>query len=130
MKDENKQVSFTVLLTEDLHNEFASMSGSYAPLHFDDEFAREAGYEKRVSFGLLSLVLAAKFEELFPGVYMIGYEWNAKFKRPVYIGDELTFGGGLGTLRKSTRTTELIVSVINQRKEEVALLNIKVKMIK
>jgi 3-hydroxybutyryl-CoA dehydratase len=130
MKAEEKQVSFTVKITEDIHNAFAKLSDSYAPIHFDDEFAKECGMKQRISYGLLYIVFAAKFEELFPGCFMVGYEWNVKFRKPIHIGDELTYTGTLGTMRKSLKTAELDVSVTNQTGELCSVINVKVKMVK
>jgi 3-hydroxybutyryl-CoA dehydratase len=130
MQAEGKQISFTVKITEDIHNSFAKLADSYSPIHFDDEFAIKSGMKKSISYGILYIVFAARFEELFPECFMVGYEWNVKFRKPIYVGDELTYTGVLGTMRKSLKTAELIVSVINQDSELCSEINVKVKMVK
>ncbi|WCJ41066.1 (R)-specific enoyl-CoA hydratase [Euphorbia peplus] len=59
------------------------------PLHFDSEFARNAGFNDRIVHGML---VAALFPRIiashFPGAVYASQ--SLSFKNPVYVGEEVT----------------------------------------
>ncbi|EEF36020.1 oxidoreductase, putative [Ricinus communis] len=68
--------------------EYSKVSNDLNPLHFDDEFARNAGFEDRIVHGML---VAALFPRIiashFPGAVYVSQ--GLHFRSPVYIGDEI-----------------------------------------
>ncbi|KAJ8768769.1 hypothetical protein K2173_023673 [Erythroxylum novogranatense] len=67
---------------------YSNVSCDSNPLHFDSEFARDAGFKDRVVQGML---VASLFPRIiashFPGAVYVSQ--CLQFKAPVYIGDEV-----------------------------------------
>lgn len=71
---------------------FAALSGDRNPLHLDDAYAREAGFEGRIAQGVLGLALATGLLNqlgLTRGtlVALLGVTWD--FRRPLRPGDRV-----------------------------------------
>ncbi|WCJ41067.1 (R)-specific enoyl-CoA hydratase [Euphorbia peplus] len=69
--------------------EYSKVSYDMNPLHFDSEFARNAGFNDRIVHGML---VAALFPRIiashFPGAVYASQ--SLSFKNPVYVGEEVT----------------------------------------
>lgn len=78
-----------VVTDEDIHA-FARLTGDYSPLHVDDAFARRSRFGRRLAHGLLtSSFITGIIGMDLParnGIYM---SQNLRFRRPVFIGDEV-----------------------------------------
>jgi acyl dehydratase len=103
---------------------FAGVSGDFAELHVNEEFARATSYGHTIAHGLLTLTITttlASSLHVIPGRASYGYD-RIRFVAPVLPGDTLsvvvTVGGyrqrpdGLGTVALSYET-------VNQRQETV-----------
>jgi acyl dehydratase len=71
---------------------FSALSGDRNPLHLDDAYAREAGFNGRIAPGVLGLAIATGLMNrlgLTRGtlVALLGTTWS--FLRPVYPGAEV-----------------------------------------
>ncbi|GAB4827979.1 hypothetical protein Ancab_034866 [Ancistrocladus abbreviatus] len=68
--------------------EYSKVSHDTNPLHFDAEFAKNAGFQDRVVYGML---VASLFPQIisahFPGA--IYASQSLHFKLPVYVGEEI-----------------------------------------
>ena len=85
---------FQVTITADMLKQFCQMTGDVNPLHTDETFAKEKGYESNVAYGMLT----ASFLSTLAGVYLPGersliHSVESKFTKPVYVGDTLTISG-------------------------------------
>ena len=92
--------SFKVSVTDDMMDSFLRITGDINPLHSDGEYARSKGYSDRVVFGMLT----SSFLSTLAGVYLPGEnsiirEVEVKFKRPVYVNEELTITGEVTEVR-------------------------------
>ncbi|KAK6926829.1 MaoC-like dehydratase domain [Dillenia turbinata] len=69
--------------------EYSKVSHDANPLHFDAEFARNAGFDDRLVHGML---VASLFPQIiasyFPGAVYASQSLH--FRLPVYIGDQIT----------------------------------------
>ena len=69
---------------------FAALSGDNSPLHMNQEFAEEQGFQGRVSHGFL---LGAKLSYLIgmelPGKFSVLVEQKISFHQPVFAGDQI-----------------------------------------
>lgn len=70
---------------------FAKITLDNNPVHLDEEYARTTIFKKRIAHGmicagLISAVLGTKL----PGNGTIYMKQDLVFKRPVYLGDEIT----------------------------------------
>ncbi len=82
-----------------LHIEaFASLSGDRNPVHFDDEFARQIGFDGRIAHGhVTASILSAVLGMDLPGPGSVFLEQRVRFLAPVRPGDTIT--GTLEVLR-------------------------------
>lgn len=78
-------------VTEDMVKLFAEATGDRNPVHLDEEFAKGTIFGSRIAHGVLTLgIISAVLGTEFPGAGTVYLMQNAKFKRPVYIGEEVT----------------------------------------
>jgi acyl dehydratase len=71
---------------------FAGISGDWNPLHIDEEFSNNAGYDGRIAHGPMSMSMAIGLmaqQNLIDGtaLALLGLQWD--FKGPVRIGDTI-----------------------------------------
>lgn len=81
----------TVKTSNETVEQFGKLTTDFNPLHFNDEFAANTIFKKRLvhgafSSGLISAVIGMKL----PGPGALYLDQYCKFRKPVYIGDELT----------------------------------------
>ena len=70
---------------------FAAVSGDYNPVHMNDGYAKQTFFGHRVAHGMLSasfisMILGTKM----PGPGTVYLRQELDFKKPVFIGDEIT----------------------------------------
>ena len=77
-------------ITEEDINDFAKISGDYNPIHIDKEYAKQSRYKKRIAHGLMSAsFFSALFGMKLPGIGCVYTYQSLRFKRPIYVGDEV-----------------------------------------
>ena len=102
------------IVTDEMIKMFAEATGDKNPVHLDDEFARNSIFDGRIAHGILSLgIVSAVLGMEFPGAGTVYLMQNAKFKRPVYVGEEVT--------------VRLTVKEIDREKRRVLLETLVVK---
>ena len=81
--------SFTVsrIFTHEDVIRFAAISRDYNPVHFDQRFAHVKHFDDCICHGLL---VASLVTEVGGQIGWLASGMNFKFRRPVYIGDEIT----------------------------------------
>lgn len=112
--------SFNVTITADMMDAFKNITGDVNPLHCDKAFSKQEGFKDRVVYGLLT----SSFFSTLAGVYLPGeksliHEIQFKYKKPVFIGDELTISGTVSEIDDKFKVFTMKVSVINQDNEKV-----------
>jgi len=80
-----------VTLTAEHVSSYASLTGDYNPLHFDEAFARQTRFgglivQGGLTTGLLHALVATDLPG--PGTVFLSQAW--KFTAPVFIGDTIT----------------------------------------
>ncbi|MGB4751399.1 MAG: MaoC family dehydratase [Fervidobacterium sp.] len=102
------------IVTDEMIKMFGEATGDKNPVHLDDEFARNSIFGGRIAHGILSLgIVSAVLGMEFPGAGTVYLMQNAKFKRPVYVGEEVT--------------VRLTVKEIDREKRRVLLETLVVK---
>lgn len=78
-------------ITDEDIQKFGEISGDFNPAHFNDEYAAQTRFGKRIAHGMISV---AKFSGIFgmdmPGLGAIWGSQSVKFLAPVQIGDPYT----------------------------------------
>ena len=70
---------------------YAAVSLDTNPAHFDDDFAAQTPFGKRIAHGMLtSGLISACLGTRLPGPGTIYLSQNLKFRKPVFIGDRIT----------------------------------------
>lgn len=80
-----------ITITESQIGMFAGLTGDFADLHVDEQFARDMGFDGRVAHGILGLGLIDGLKNR-SGVRLAvvaALNWNWRFSAPLYIGDRL-----------------------------------------
>ena len=112
--------SFEVTVTSEMMKHFLEISGDGNPLHNDEEFAKEQGYEHKVVYGLLTTSFISKLVGvLLPGEKCLLQGVEVKYLRPVYVGDTLTVTGTVDELHESVKRASIKVSISNQNNKKV-----------
>lgn len=89
-----KKESFQVKIIKEMLDSFKEITGDVNPLHCDESFAKEEGYDGRVAYGMLTASFLSTLAGVYlPGRYSLIQSVEIKFAKPVYIGDELTVTG-------------------------------------
>jgi len=79
------------IVTDEMVKHFAEATGDKNPVHLDEEYAKNTIFGGRIAHGILSLgIISSVLGMEFPGAGTIYLMQNAKFRRPVYIGEEVT----------------------------------------
>ena len=107
--------SFSVKITEAERDKFREITGDVNPLHNDPEYAKSMGHDRCVAFGMLS----AAYLSTLAGVYLPGknsliQKTEVNFRKPVYVGDELTITGEVTDKSNTFKLIEVKVEIKNQ----------------
>lgn len=112
---------FKVQITEKMQNDFREITGDINPMHSDENFAKEKGFEKTLVFGMLT----ASFFSTLVGVYLPGKNClfqeckDIRFSSPVFVGDELTVQGEVIEIDERFKRITIKVTIRNQEQKKV-----------
>ena len=117
-------------ITEDDVNKFAELTGDFNPVHVDEEFARQAGFGKKVVHGMLtSSFISTMIGMLIPGPGALWTSQTLNFLGPSFIGDEIEVIAVVTKKSIATRQLVLSIKIINQNNFTVVEGNSTVKML-
>ena len=81
----------TSIITAEMIDTFADITGDHNPIHVDEEAAKAAGFEGRIAHGALSAsFISAVLGNDLPGPGAVFVELNLRFRKPAMIGDRIT----------------------------------------
>ena len=111
---------FTVTVTEEMMDAFCAITGDVSPIHMDAEYAKGRGYADRVVYGMLG----ASFFSTLAGVYLPGehcllHSVEAKFAKPVFVGDTLTVTGKVTEVNDTFGEITVKAVIENQNGQKV-----------
>lgn len=102
--EEGLKESFRVNVTESMVNEFAKITGDYAPIHMDEEHANKTEFKHRICHGML---IASFFSRLvgvhLPGENGLLLSYSGKHLSPCYLNQEVIVEGIIVGKSESTR---------------------------
>ncbi len=112
IKGDVKEVEF--LVTDEMVREFAKITGDNNPLHLDEEFAKKSIFGRRIAHGMLVASLISKvLGHDFPGAGTIYISQSVKFRKPVYVGDDVKVHVEVKDKNTVRRRVFLITNVID-----------------
>lgn len=111
---------FSKTVTAEMMEKFYAITGDGNPLHRDPEFAKAGGFAGCVAYGMLT----ASFISTLGGCYLPGRHCviqgvEARFARPVYIGDRLSIEGEVCKVDLDLKYVEIKVTMRNQHNDKV-----------
>lgn len=104
---------------------FAGLTGDFADVHVDEQFALEMGFKGRLAHGILVLGLidALKNRCIVNFHVVAALNWNWRFAGPVYVGDRLRARLTIAEKRLTKAGNRGIVTLniegINQNEETI-----------
>ena len=116
---EGQKESFSVTITEEMIENFRTLTGDVNPLHQDADYAKEKGYPDKACFGLLTASFLSTMAGVYmPGKYSLIQSVEVKFSKPVFAGDEICFTGKVSEKNDTFRFIKLKVDGVNQNGEK------------
>ena len=121
---------FQVQVTEEMVKMFQKISGDINPLHLDEEYAKSKNMPGRVVYGMLT----SSFYSTLVGVYLPGEKCllqgiDTKFKKPVFIGENLKIVGKISYLNNTYNVIEISAFILNGEDKKISTASIKVGVI-
>lgn len=101
----------SIIMSAEKIDAFAELSGDHNPIHMDAEYAATTMFGRRIAHGALSasLISAVLGNEL-PGPGAIFVELNMRFRRPAFIGDEVTARAEVSEINEKTGRVKMKVA--------------------
>jgi acyl dehydratase len=107
---------------------YAELTDDYNPVHMDETYAKSTIFGGRIAHGTITLGLIAPVIGMkLPGQGSVLLEITSKFFKPVKIGDTITASATVSTKDEKRRNVSMTLRFVNQRGEEVALGEARVK---
>ena len=110
--EEGLKKSFRVNVTESMVNEFAKITGDYAPIHMQEEHANKTEFKHRICHGML---IASFFSRLvgmhLPGENGLLLSYSGKHLSPCYLNHEIIVEGVITGKSESTRIITIKATV-------------------
>lgn len=109
---QKKSRRYTV--SQSLYEDFLKCFGDVSPIHIDDRFAKNKGYESKVMHGaILNGFLSHFIGTCFPGKHALLHSVNTQYRAPVYLGDVLLLNSKVEHKSDATKTVLLNISWIH-----------------
>ena len=109
--------SFTKTITDQDVVDFARISGDDQAVHLDSEYAADTRFKRRIVHGtiLIGLVSAVLGHAMAgPGYTVIFLGQSTRFKKPAYLGDEVTVECVVTKVRQDKPVVTLSCEATNQ----------------
>jgi acyl dehydratase len=106
----------TLLITEELIQNFAIVTGDFNPVHLDEAYASNSFFRARVAHGLIPATLIGSIlGTILPGPGSIYLSQTLEFKAPVYLGDRITAEVTVAGISEPNLKIQLDTRVFNQK---------------
>lgn len=100
---------------------FVELTGDTNPVHLDDDYAAQVGFESgRIVNGLLTASLVATLiGTKLPGPGALELSQRFNFRAPLLLGEKIRVEGRIRQLSPAIRAMVLEIRVLNERQEVV-----------
>lgn len=93
-------------------SQFQQLSGDKNPLHADDQFARDKGFEGVVVFGGLLVAKVSNFVGMrLPGRDSVWTKFDIQFHKPLYVNQEARIEGVVCHLSEAARSVGVKITI-------------------
>ncbi len=117
---------FKRVITQEMMTLFLQLSGDNNPLHVDSEFAKQHGFESCVCYGGITMSFFSTLAGVYiPGKHCLLHSLKSVYKKPVFVGDELTVSGEVSEVNTVYGEITVKVRITNQHGEVVTRGTIK-----
>ena len=105
------------IMSLELIKAFESLSDDHNPLHLDYEFAAKSRYKKQIMPGMLvSSLFSGLFGSILPGEGCVYKSQSLKFKRPIFLGDNVTARIEITLIKKEEKVVKFdTVCLVNKK---------------
>ena len=118
---------FHVIITEQLVNDFAKISGDYSPIHMDEEYAKSTTFEKKVVHGMLLASFLSRVDGMYlPGKHALYISQSLNFVHPCFIGEKITVEGEVFDKSIATKIIKLKTTITNESGKKIVHGNAQV----
>ena len=125
LKPGDRGITPKVVVTREMIQRFADLTGDHTPVHVDEEFAKASHFGGIVAHGLFGLALAdglkTQADLQFPPGASLGWNWD--FAKPIHVGDELHCVFHISQMRVTRKPgwgiVHLASELVNQKGEVV-----------
>lgn len=103
------------LITPELVDDFASLSGDFSTLHMEEKFAKERGFKTRVAHGVLQASFISKVVGMMlPGENALLHSISMQYRHPVYVGDTILIKGTLDFISEEQKAIVIVFEISNK----------------
>ncbi|MDB3994411.1 MaoC family dehydratase [Gammaproteobacteria bacterium] len=108
--------SFPHTFTLDQLSLFSDLTGDKNPIHLDEEFSRNSGFETNLVYGMLSASLFSKLIGMYcPGKNGLYLSQTLDFKKPIYIDEEVIVRGTVTKKFDKFQMLKMKTEIIDQK---------------
>lgn len=126
-----QEESFEVIVTEEMMQSFKETTGDINPLHNDESYAKEQGFDGKVAFGMLSASFLSTLAGVYmPGKYSLIQNVNVEFPHPVYVGEKLKVKGTVTEKNDTFNFIVIKVLITNEDGQKKVKGNMRIGVIK
>ncbi|MBQ7425793.1 MAG: hypothetical protein IJV20_00835 [Prevotella sp.] len=109
LAEQTAELSHTYQVTPEVYKAFQLCSQDMNPLHTDEAFAQEKGFESRVMYGNILNAFISHFVGMcLPTPDVMIQSQDISFHKPVFLHDEITLQAGIDTVSEA-------VNIINYK---------------
>ena len=108
-------------ITDEIYRAFLVASRDVNPLHVDDDFARAAGFDEKVSHGALLNAFVSHFVGMvMPGRRSLLLSTDIRYVSPCHVGDVIQIRGKIAQRVESQSVVVLTCELENQSRGRLA----------
>lgn len=128
--DVGDKAQIIVQATDETIRQIADISGDVNPIHLDENYAASTVFKKRIAHGLFCINgISRLLGTVLPGEGAILLSQEFKYKKPVYIGDEICIEVSVREIDREKSVYHLDIVCTNQENHVVLEGNSSVKWI-
>ena len=117
-----QKAEFSIVVTEEMVNKFAELTGDFNPLHTDEKYAGQTKFKGKLAHGML----AASFFSTLVGMYCPGEKnlylsQNLQFKSPLRVNDPIKVAGEITQKVDSLKIISVKTTIYNEKDNSVII---------